>query len=171
MRRVFQLRKDEGVIGPVQLLVIGFRGSESPDQITQDLRRLRSGPVVRIIDALLVRVDRSRAVEQTPMPDLIDDSVEHPGRYLEALFRRASAANTLGESRSEGVGYLFRGDEIPQLEQTIPPGSGGLALLLEHRWAIPLRDSVVQATVRPLADAWIGREGLQELGLIPPDNG
>ncbi len=151
------------MLGPVQLLVIGFKGSRPPERVMQNLRQIKSCPEVRVIDVLLILVNLNRTVELVQMDGMLDDLTPVSGNCIEELFLRAGAAQVLGESTTAGYGYLFRGDDVPRLEQLIPPGSGGLALLLEHRWAVTLRDAVVETSAYPLADAWIGREGLREI--------
>jgi hypothetical protein len=44
------------------------------------------------------------------------------------------------------------------------------ALLLEHRWAIGLRDTAAEQGAYPVDDGWIGRDTLKAVELIPPDS-
>jgi hypothetical protein len=46
----------------------------------------------------------------------------------------------------------------------IPAGSIAAIALIEHRWAIPLRDAVGRAGGVALADEWIHPEDLVALG-------
>ena len=48
----------------------------------------------------------------------------------------------------------------------IPNGSAAAIILLEHRWAIPLREAVVRANGMPIADAFIHPLDLVAVGLI-----
>jgi hypothetical protein len=44
-------------------------------------------------------------------------------------------------------------------------GSSAAVVLLEHRWAVPLRDAIVRAGGVALADAWIHPADLVAVGL------
>ena len=47
-----------------------------------------------------------------------------------------------------------------------PPDSAAAVILLEHRWAIPLRDSIARAGVFRVADGFIHPLDLVAVGLI-----
>ena len=46
-----------------------------------------------------------------------------------------------------------------------PPRFGRAILLIEHLWAVPLRDAIVDAGGIALADQWIHPEDLVAVGL------
>jgi hypothetical protein len=48
----------------------------------------------------------------------------------------------------------------------IPPGTAAAIALIEHRWAIPLRDKIAAAGGFPLADEWIHPLDLVAVGVI-----
>ena len=48
----------------------------------------------------------------------------------------------------------------------IPTGTATAIALLEHRWAIPLRDSILRANGFVLADEWIHAKDLVAIGLL-----
>ena len=56
------------------------------------------------------------------------------------------------------------GDAVWSVADVVPPGSMA-AVVLEHRWAIPLRDAVRRAGGAALADAWIHPEDLVLYGV------
>ena len=51
-------------IGPVQLLVLGFKQPDFHGEIRDELDRLRDNDLVRVIDALGVRKDPAGEVEE-----------------------------------------------------------------------------------------------------------
>ena len=51
------------------------------------------------------------------------------------------------------------------MADVIPNGSTAAIVLLEHLWAIPLRNAIVDAGGIALADEWIHASDLVELGL------
>jgi len=52
-------------------------------------------------------------------------------------------------------GHAYSEEEVWYLADAIPPGSSAGIALLEHRWAIPLREAIERAGGEPLADAWV----------------
>lgn len=155
------------MIGPVQLMVIGYNDPGLPAPLRAKIEQLRADPAVRIIDVLGVRKKPDGTVETEPVEQLIPEYAHEPGTIIERLLIRAGAARTMGERPWEGPGYLFRGDLPPDFRTTMTSGSGAIALLLEHRWAIPLRDGASEANAYPVAEAWIGHEALKDVELVP----
>ena len=52
-------------------------------------------------------------------------------------------------------GHLIPDEEAWYVADVIPEGSTATIILLEHLWAIPLRDAIVDAGGTALADEWI----------------
>ena len=57
-------------------------------------------------------------------------------------------------------------EELWSVADTIPMGTTAAVALIEHRWAIPLRDAIREAGGVPLADSWIHPEDLIALGAM-----
>ena len=55
--------------------------------------------------------------------------------------------------------------EVWYLADAIPPGASAAVVLIEHRWAIPLRDKVIAAGGVALVDTWIHPADLVAIGL------
>jgi hypothetical protein len=51
------------------------------------------------------------------------------------------------------------------LADAIPAGTMAAVAVIEHRWAIPLRDAIQRAGGMPPADAWLAPEDLASIGL------
>ena len=51
------------------------------------------------------------------------------------------------------------------IADVIPNGSAAAIALIEHRWLIPLRDKIVAAGGRALADEWIHAKDLVAIGV------
>ena len=74
-----------------------------------------------------------------------------------------------------GVGFLsmpphgwakFGDDEVWYLQDAIPEGHSAAVALIEHRWAIPLRDKIAKAGGLTLSDAWIHVADLVAVGAL-----
>jgi hypothetical protein len=63
-------------------------------------------------------------------------------------------------------GHVLDESEVWYLDDRIPPGSSAAVVLIEHLWAIPLRDKMVASGGVALADEWIHPADLVALGLV-----
>jgi hypothetical protein len=61
---------------------------------------------------------------------------------------------------------VFDEEEAWDVLEEIPPDSAGLLVLLEHRWAIGLRDAIARAGGVRLASEFISPLDLVALGLV-----
>ncbi|MDG4749923.1 hypothetical protein O7630_03115 [Micromonospora sp. WMMD718] len=156
------------VVGPVQLLMIGFKGDQVPPDVRREVKELLVSHQIRVLDVLTILMHRNRTIERQPGPDLLPPAPTHSGDLIDRLLRESGAAAVMGDSTSGGRGYLFSGDNIPQLRNTMKAGTGAIVLLLEHLWATALRDAVVNSEAFPVSDAWVGRTALQRLDLLDP---
>jgi len=52
------------------------------------------------------------------------------------------------------------------LGDAIPEGTAAAVALLEHRWAIPLRDKIAKAGGLTLSDAWVHVADLVAVGAL-----
>ena len=56
-------------------------------------------------------------------------------------------------------------EAVWDVADTIPNGSTAGIALLEHRWAIPLREAIARANGTALADSWVHPADLVAIGL------
>jgi len=50
------------------------------------------------------------------------------------------------------------------IADAIPAGSSAAVAVLEHRWAVPLREAIARANGQALADEWLHPSDLAQLG-------
>jgi hypothetical protein len=134
-------------MGPVQMLVIGFEGGEFRGEIAAELERLREHDTIRVLDLVVVAKDAD-------------------GNVSAAEGEEGLALRLLDVTDAD-LAHLAEADTADLWEATevIPPGGAAAVVLIEHRWAIPLRDAIVNAGGVPLADAWLAPEDVASLGL------
>src|SRR5439155_22983459 len=72
-------------IGPVQLIVLGFRHPDFHREIINELERLRKSDTVRVIDALAVYKDAEGAVEVEHLSNLTTEEAIELGSKIGAL--------------------------------------------------------------------------------------
>ena len=160
-------------IGPVQLLVLGFKHPDFQGEIRSELDRLRDNDLVRVIDALGVRKDADGNVETLHESQLSADQQQAFGALIGGLIGLGAAGEEgfeLGAERgAEAVaerGGVFSEEEAWDVLEEIPPDSAGLLVLLEHRWAIPLRDAIARVGGVRLASEFISPLDLVAIGLV-----
>ena len=159
-------------IGPVQLIVLGFKHPEFHGEIVAELERLRASDTVRVIDALAVHKDADGEIEVQHLSNLTKDEAVELGSKVGALIGLgidgedgALAGATLGaDATADGV-HAFSGDEWDVLED-IPNDSAAALLLIEHHWAVPLRDAIARAGGFRLSDGFISPFDLIAIGLM-----
>jgi uncharacterized membrane protein len=158
-------------MGPVQLLVVGFEGGEFTGEILAELDRLRENDIVRLLDLALVRKDADGKVEKILRSDLSPEEAEAFGATVGALIGFGEAGEEGAEFGAvEGAAALEDGhvidEEVWYVDDAIPNGTAAAVALLEHRWAIPLRDGIRRAGGFHLADAWIHPADLVGIGIL-----
>jgi hypothetical protein len=168
-----QRQQDEAApLGPVQLLVVGLGGSGPQPAIAAELGRLGEG--VRVIDMLVIRKDEDGTITSLQHSDLSPDEAMHAGALAGALIGLGMSGgdDEVGEAFAEAGaeagadGHLLDEDDVWYLEDAIPPGATVAIVLLEHRWAIPLRDALRSADAELLLDSWIHARDLVGIGLL-----
>jgi uncharacterized membrane protein len=160
-------------IGPVQLLVLGFKQPDFQGEIRDELDRLRDNDLVRVVDALGVRKDADGEVQVLHESQLSGDQQAAFGALVGGLIGLGAAgeegfeigAERGAEAVAERGGVLSEETAWDVLEE-IPPDSAGLLVLLEHRWAIPLRDAIARAGGFRLASEFISPLDLVGIGLV-----
>jgi uncharacterized membrane protein len=160
-------------IGPVQLIVLGFQHPEFHGEIIAELERLRESDTVRVIDALAVHKDADGEIEVAHLSNLSKDDAIELGSKVGALIglgiegeEGALAGAAAGaEAGADGVSVFSEEDAWDVIED-IPNDSAAALLLIEHHWAVPLRDAIARAGGFRLSDGFISPLDLVEIGLM-----
>ena len=159
-------------LGPVQMLVVGFEGDNFTGEIRKELARLKEHDVIRLIDLLLVKKNADGELEVLQQSDLDQDEAEEFGAIVGALVgfgmggeEEADRAAIAGANELED-GHVFDEAAVWYLGDAIPEGTAAAVALIEHRWAVPLRDMIAKAGGVTLADEWIHAKDLLAVGLL-----
>jgi len=171
-------RRDERghrmAIGPVQLLVIGFSHPEFHGEIIAELERLRESDTVRVIDALAVHKDADGEIEVVHLSNLTRDEAIELGTVIGALVglgiegEEGMEVGALagGEAAAEEGIHVFSDEQAWDVLEDIPNDSAAALVLIEHHWAVPLRDAIARAGGFRISDGFISPLDLIEIGLI-----
>src|SRR5499426_2166505 len=160
-------------IGPVQLIVLGFNHPNFHGEIIEELERLRESDTVRVIDALAVYKDADGEVEVEHLSNLTQDEAIELGSKVGALSglgiegeEGMEAGATAGaKAAADGV-QVFTDEAAWDVLEDIPNDSAAALVLLEHHWAVPLRDAIARAGGFRLSDGFISPLDLVEIGLM-----
>jgi uncharacterized membrane protein len=159
-------------IGPVQLIVLGFAQPEFHGEIIAELERLRESDTVRVIDALAVYKDAAGEFEVEHLSNLSEDEAIELGSKVGALVGlgiegeegMAAGAVAGAEAAADGV-QVFSDEDAWDVLDDIPNDSAAALVLIEHHWAVPLRDAVMRAGGFRIGDGFISPLDLVDIGL------
>jgi uncharacterized membrane protein len=168
-------RRSFMAIGPVQLIVLGFTQPDFHGEIIAELERLRESDMVRVIDSLAVYKDEQGELEIEHLSNLSEDEAIELGSKIGALIglgiegeegMEAGAVAGAEQVEADGGVNVFTEQEGWDILEDIPNGSAAALLLLEHHWAVPLRDAIARAGGFRLSDGFISPLDLVEIGLV-----
>jgi uncharacterized membrane protein len=157
----------------VQLIVLGFNHPNFHGEVIAELERLHENGMVRVIDSIAVYKDADGDLEMEHLSNLTQDEAIEIGSKIGALIglgvdgeegMEAGAAAGAEEAAEEGIN-VFGGDEWDVLED-IPNDSAAALILLEHHWAVPLRDAIARAGGFRVSDGFISPLDLVGIGLM-----
>src|SRR5213592_2502898 len=159
-------------IGPVQLIVLGFVEPNFHGEVIAELERLRESDTVRVIDALAVYKDAQGELEVEHLSNLTEDEAIELGTKVGALIGLGiegeegmeAGAIAGAEAAADGIDVFSDAEEWDVLED-IPNDSAAALILLEHHWAVPLRDAIARAGGFRISDGFISPLDLVEIGL------
>ena len=164
-------------IGPVQLIVLGFNHPKFEGEVIAELERLRESGTVRVIDSLIVYKDADGELEAMHLGNLSGDEVIELDSKVAALVglgfdgeEGAVAGAMVGaDAGAQGENLLAFDENEWDVLEDIPNDTAAALILLEHHWAVPLRDAVVRAGGFRISDGFISPLDLVEIGLLAAD--
>ncbi len=146
-------------LGPVQIVVIGLGEAGLVAELVPELRRLREPNGVRLIDLVLLHKTDSGRLVKLDVAGCSAAEVAEFGEAAELLVGAGAVAELglwVGAGAGAGSGLGAAGStQAWAVSDAIPPGTTAAVVLLEHRWAIPLRSAVVRAAGYALEDTWV----------------
>lgn len=155
------------------MIVLGFRNPRFQGEIIAELERLRRAKAIRVLDALAVFKDQEGRIEVEHLSSLSTDEAVVVGSKVGALVglgidgeRWTEAGTVTGEPTASDESRLFDDGDAWDVLADVPNNSAVALLLLEHRWAVPLRDAIARAGGFRLDDAFVSPLDLLEIGLL-----
>jgi uncharacterized membrane protein len=136
------------VIGPVQVLVVGFDQPTFSGEVLAEFARLREAGLVRLIDVLLVSRSEDGMLETLEAPEAA--AADLGGLAVEVLGQP--------ENASQAETSEIDTDAMWSLADAIPVGGTAAVALIEHVWAAPLSAAIQRAGGSLLEETWLARE-------------
>lgn len=165
-------RAERKEFGPVQIVVVGFDDLKFQGDILPELRRLRDLEIIRLVGMMIIAKSGGGELVQVKASDLTQEE----SAQLTAMAGALVGVGAAGEEGIEPVGRagaqvgevrgFLGGEQTWSVAEVIPANTMAVVALLEHRWAIPLREAVLRAGGATLADAWIHPDDLVLYGAL-----
>ena len=162
-------------IGPIQLIVLGFNHPDFKGEVIEEFENLRENDMVRVIDSLVVYKDAEGNITTAHLSNLTQDEATELGTKIGALIGlgmageegfTAGAAAGAAVAEEQGGVNVFSDEEAWDVLADIPNDSAAALLLLEHHWAVPLRDAIARAGGFRISDGFISPFDLVAIGLL-----
>lgn len=158
------------MFGPIQFVAFRFDTLDRfKGEILDQLEALMDVPAVRVLDVLFVAKEDNGDLVALELSDLgIDDSSEDEalGTLIGALmgFSFDRDADTPPGEVTDASAIGVTPEDIRRVGRDLAPGTAAALLLLEHRWAIGLRDAIREAGGMPVIQGFLSLEGLVMVG-------
>lgn len=116
------------MLGPIEVLVVGFPGNEFTGGILPELEALVDAGTISIVDGLFITKDDVGDVTFVEL-DQIDENAD-----------AAALGRFIGSSLD-----LLSDDDAAEFAAALEPNSSAAALVFEHTWFKPLRDELLDS--------------------------
>jgi hypothetical protein len=141
------------VIGPVQVLVVGFDQPTFTGEVLAEFTRLREAGLVRLIDVLLVSRSEDGTLETLEAPEAAAADL---GRLAVELLGQPEDVSEVEIAEIDPAAMWSLADAIPV------DGTAAVALI-EHVWAAPLSAAIQRAGGTLLEETWLAPEDRERL--------
>jgi hypothetical protein len=141
-------------LGPLQVMIVNFDDPNFTGGIEAELVRLQSAGILRVLDLIFVSKSHDGEI------DIIKTGEVHTGTLTQAL---------LGDSEGEGSGDATDDPDVWYAADAIEPGQAAAIAVLDHQWAIGLRDAITEAGGHHVVTEWVDEAQVAELGVALPD--
>lgn len=156
------------LLGPVQLLVVGLPNDRMKGDVARELQAASRSGAIRVLDALAILKTPDGKVISLGASDLTPDERAAFGSLIGALmgfgamgtFEGAQAGAELGAAAFAQQNFGLSQEDIQGIAKDIPSGKTAVMVLIEHRWAVPLKEAFERAGGVMLAQGMVRPETL-----------
>jgi hypothetical protein len=140
-------------LGPLQVMVVNFEDTNFTGEIEAELIRLEENGTLRVLDVIFVAKSLEGEIEVIRTDDV------HTGVLTQAL---------LGMTTPELEAATTDDADVWYAADAIEPGNAAGIMVLEHRWAIPLREAIAKAGGSNVVTEWVDEAEVTRLGVALP---
>jgi len=144
------------VIGPVQVLVVGFDQPRFSGEVLAEFTRLREAGIVRLIDVLVVSRTGDSTFEIEEAPEGLPADLG--ALAAEVLGQPADSESDTTKIEEQAAGTKIENAPTWSLADAIPVGGTAAVALIEHTWAVPLSAAIQRAGGTMLDETWLAPE-------------
>ncbi len=156
--------------GPIQLIAIEFDSLDRlQGHILDEIDDLIPLSAIRILDVLFVAKEENGDLVALEMGGMGEEAGDEAlgtlvGQLMGFSFEGDEDEGQVltGESEASPIG--FGPADIERIGDDLAPGTGAALLLVEHRWAAGVRDAVIEAGGRMVAQGFLTPTGLLLIG-------
>ncbi|HKS69998.1 MAG TPA: DUF1269 domain-containing protein [Ktedonobacterales bacterium] len=160
------------VFGPVQLFLIGLDNEKMQGQVSRELHRASEKGNIRVLDALAIQKTKDGAIITLSGSDLTPEQRMEYGAIVGALLGYGAtgteegldAGAELGAETFASHNFGLSASDVQAIAEDVPEGTTAVIVLMEHLWALPLKEAVEQAGGVVLAQGMVRPETLMALG-------
>jgi len=158
------------MLGPIQLLVVGFETNEKfKGDIKRELTALRTRGVIRVLDLLFVLKDENGDVFAMEDTDLAPGEDAEMGRLISQMLGLSEGSAASGGIDTNALtdtsrDYGLTNEDILDVANQIEAGTSAGILLVEHVWAAGLKQAIREAGGYPIAQGFLTPEAFMMIG-------
>ncbi len=155
-------------IGPLQLVIIGIDKDKYARNVVLELQEIRKQGVIRLFDMLYLIKHENGTIAAKEISDLTSEEKREYGTLANRLLglgteaiqhdNAEELAASLGMAETE---FGLSQEDIQNLADQIPNNSSAILILFEHHWALHLRETIINAGGKLLANGYINPDTLQ----------
>jgi hypothetical protein len=135
-------------------MVVNFEDTNFTGEIEAELIRLEETGTLRVLDVIFVAKSLEGDIEVIRTDDV------HTGALTQALLGIGDDAKAV-DATTDDADVWYAADAIE-------PGCAAGIMVLEHRWAIPLREAITAAGGKEAITEWVAEDEVVSLGVALP---
>ena len=154
-------------IGPLQLVLVKFSDDQHLRQISEEIKAARRSGAIRVVDLMIVHKDANGVLQEKKFSDLAEAQKAEYGLLLRGLLGMRTAYKTAGEVDQVAAAMsLSPGDfgissaQVPQIVENLPNGGSAILAMIEHIWALKLKEALLNAGGELIAQGMLSPEAL-----------
>lgn len=136
-------------LGPMQIIAFGLDNDKQRGEVAKALGAASDQGTIRIIDLLAIRKEQDGSFSSLGVSDLSPDQRMEYGAVIGGLLGLGAAGEEGAEVGAVAGAEAFSertfgldDDDVRDLASDVPPGKTVVLMLLEHRWAVPVKEAI-----------------------------